>query len=1291
MKKQHFPYRRTCLGSFFLLFSTALLATSLLAESSSEAYHLRVYGDLSVENLTNGHDSALRIHAQDNEHAKIVYSKLLGDFTSLPTVKAVPVSLGESKLTLLAMEGGRRLLPVLKEKSDDVDVYLFETPEAWDAFQKSGGPAVKGATASAKRAHPLYMDLWDKRNMGFWYSLGFKALTHDRTDDQDFDYMRPLQLNVNSVGPTGLAISLRCDRDDIGFKMNRWFNVSNFIYNSLPEVATKGDPDMTINPSYYGDVPLADNPIKSAQTNEMLLYLSQVAGNEKLMAITDPYGEIAAHSESYYDGFQGRDEYSRKDLIHYLRDIRKLSLQEVGERWYGKPDTFKSWDAVQFPRERDFYGWQDGKSQDLGGIWKLRLAKREDGESEKVFDPAYDDSKWLAYRQPGTQYLTDNGLEQTKIPVWLRTSFTPDPALLKSGAPIYLSVCPLAHSPYKNPCTVYLNGEKIADLTFGYGREWGQIDISKQLKPGVNNLTVYVWSGIIQGPVFLTLNKAEVAYPCSNPQLNARRYDLHEWVADVSVRALADSFKDVRGIDPNRGIKLMAPHDIIDVALSSLAKWGVYSHCTGEGAFFRPVEPRNAYLHGIVTSAESAASANNLNELKKFLFCFTFEGTGIFDYFYNLHDILIHQDKKDWYDKNVDYYKLAGRFNLKKPDVAFAYSLRNDRFGVENGSHSQNNPGRGDIQQAHYGFVYCSEKDIAEGLAAPYKVIIDDNLSVVDEKELDALEAWVKKGGTLVLNQRSGRDTYLHPASWPIQKLTGCAPSIRPQDGTLTFEKAPSILKSYAGTTVPNYGEVVDWQKHNYFTDSVALEPKAEGIEVIARYQDGKPAIVVRSLGAGKVIVLGSSFYRKSSDIKGFYIGSPAQTDFYKSLLGDLGIPSLVESETESLWAERFVANNGTTEMLVLGNQSDINTIPQASAVWDLGYAPRRVFDPVTGADLPAKIEGNRVNIDIRNLPPFEMRYYAVERTDLPVAQTVKTWLHRQTEMWRALPKVEKPLLKQDTESAKYLYNKYVVKQFENEADARKAMEVTATPGNDWSPTLPADWASAGLKTGSNLWAVYRKPFELDAAWLKDLRRVELAITDSRSSLSHVDEIQINGLPIRQKGMRINDDKLLSVLKPGKNLLTLLSNAGKDGNGGFSADMVLLRIPGGQGQTILPLNSDWTAYPTSTDPQSISLPRSGNWLMVRKSVDIPEKFKSCQVWIEMEGAGLIVSTNGRSRYDSNVFGAEVQSQPTLVNITPDIQFGKPNEIVIAGSYSALKPKSIDLKDVKLIFIPVNSK
>ena len=362
-------------------------------------------------------------------------------------------------------------------------------------------------------------------------------------------------------------------------------------------------------------------------------------------------------------------------------------------------------------------------------------------------------------------------------------------------------------------------------------------------------------------------------------------------------------------------------------------------------------------------------------------------------------------------------------------------------------------------------------------------------------------------------------------------------------------------------------------------------------------------------------------------------------------------------------------------------------TIPQASAVWDLGFSPARVFDPVTGKDVLTKIEGNKVSIDIHDLPPFEMRYYAVERSDLSAGQAVKCWLNRQLDLWKAVPEVEKPSFKQNPTCPIFLYGKYEVKQFDDESAARKALSSQGNLSDGWTKSFPADWASAGLKQATQLWAVYQKAFEIDPAWLKNLRRAELARTDSRSFWDNVVEIQLNGQVVSSGEKMTNQEKILSLLKPGKNSISILAKADKDGNGGFIGEIVLLRVPGSSDQTVLPLNKEWTVYPSFVDGQVVDLPRSGTWTLARKQVQIPDRFRDCSVWMEVEGKGCVVSTNGRSRYNSNIFGSQIHSQPTLVNITPDIRFGEENEIVLASRYTALKPYPMDLRDVKLIFIP----
>lgn len=1260
---------------------------ALLAEKSVEptnTYDLRVFGRLAAGDIGEG--SGVWVEAESPEKARITYSKFLSDFTTLPTVRLEKIPFQGGQVDVLVFDGGRRLLPVLKKGASRLAVYSFETQDALTGFLKTSPDEVAGATTSSLREHPLFTDLWDRRNMGFWYSLGFKVITKDRTDDQDFEFMRERQLNVNTVGGGVPAVAQRADRDDLGYKTNRWYDVSTYAYDAHPEASTKSDPDLTHYPHYYGDVPLADNPIRRGQVAELLSYLGQFTHDDHLMTITDAYGETAAHTHYSYPGFSDRDEYSRRDFIHYLRDIRKLGLQELGERWYGDAKYFNSWDDVQFPREREFYGWEDGQSQDLGGEWKWRLTDRETGEKDKFFSPSFDDSSWFTYRQPGTQYLAGG----VKDGAWMRHTFVPDTALLKAGKPIYLTVAPLNDASPKNPSTVYLNGEKVADIDFTNGADWAQVDVSKFLKTGDNTLAVYTPRGNIGGPVFLSLRQVEDGYPTSDPHLNARNFDLREWVADACARAVALSVKRLRGIDSERGVKLMAPHDNVDIIMPYMQEWGMYPHCTGQGAYFRPWLRRNGYLFGIMGSSEPSASAKDLKDLKRIFFTLTFEGMGAHDYFYNLHDVLVSPEKKDWYEKNLPYYKLNGRFDLRKPEVAIAWSLRAARYDVKDGDCYRNDPGRGDLQQAKHTFVYCSEKDLLAGRADDYRVIIDDNFNTLSDEEVKALQSWVEKGGTLVLNQRSGRNSILKKDAFPLADLVGCDYSIRPQEGNVTFEKNPSLLKAYAGQTFKNFGAPVDYRGRSYFHDSVALKPRDASVEVIARYDDGAPAIISRSLGKGRVIVLGSAFYRDSTDLKGFWVGAPRQTAFYKNLLADLGIAPVVESNDETLWAERFVSNNGSTDLLVLGNQSDTEDLKNASATWDVGFTPRRVFDPATGKDVPVKIEGSKVKIDNVNLGPYEMSYYAVEKTDLPAAETVSHWLGRQSQLWRALPAGEPPSPVDPSWPIFFLGN-YEVKQFPTEVEAVAAMAPDYKISADWKSLPPADWASAGLQRSPDLWATYRKTFDVSPDWLADLRGVELVRTAVRSLWGNLRRVTVNGLVIFENGRNVNEDKILAALKPGSNDLAILTSGDKDGNGGFFGEIGLRRIPGASGE-IVSLQEGWTAYPSDTESVTVSFPAKGQWLLARKQVSIPEKYKDHQVWLEVDGAST-AATNGRVRYASNNYGAKISPRPYLVNITPDVKFGQENEIAIAdGNWrDGIRIGKMDIQSAKLILVPPGSK
>jgi hypothetical protein len=1275
------------MNSSRLFFLVALvLPTFLRADADSTPlapnYDLRVYGMLKAEDKTpaGAYYRQIRLTAQSPAKAELLVSKFLRDFTTLPPVILQNVAIGEKTIPALAFENGRRIVPVWQEGHAAVDFYLFASPMDLTRFQAEAPSAFSHAVAVEGRKYPYFFDFWDRHCMGSWYAPRLDWDGRYFTEEGNNAFMRRYGLNMNMGGDfhTGAA---EADRYGIGYKFNRWLDVSVSAYDANPEAATIGDPDMSFLNSYYGDVPYADNPVGFGQMDEMTAFYRQFTDDEFLTTITEPHGETGPGFDTFMGGNQ-RDEFSRRDLVHYLRDLRKISLADLGLRWYGQPGKYPSWDEVQFPRERDFYGWEDGHSQDLSGTWKLNGGSVKDGEAAGYDQEGYDDSKWFTFQQPGTTYI-DLTHRKDNPGGWNRFSFTADTALLNSGKTIYLTICPFNFAPWDHPDTVYLNGKKVGDVSFGFGMEWKQFDVTSGLKPGKNLLAVHTNFGMVRGATFLTLKKAE-EYPTGDPTLNARWYDTREWAADDVARGNAREITYLRSADPDRVVKIMAYDPIMDVLNPYAQALGAVPHNTGESAFFIPWDKRYGYLRGINDSSEPSQPAKNIDELKGLFFCMTMEGMNDHDYFINLTNLLVDPVQKAWYEKNLPYLELMGAFNLKKPEIVIARSprvLRTFPFDVA----EENDIGRGDVVQAHYGYLYTTERDIADRLLDNYKVIIDDNFHTLNPEDVDHLQAWVEAGGTLVLNQRSGRNSYEKATSWPIAKLIGCTPTIRPQTGTIKFEDNPVILKAYAGKTFPNYGESIDWQKYNYFGDSIALDETGSDVSVVARYEDGKPAIIVRTVGKGRVVVLGSAFYRKTSDnMHGYFIGSPEDIAFYDHLFADLGIAPLVESPNDKLWAERFISNNGSTEMLILGNQDGTTPLQGASATWDLGFHPSRVFDPANGSDLNFKIDGTKVVIDHLDLAPHELRYFAVERSDLSADETLKHWLARQSDLWHALtiPAATPPVMPFHAIGFPGLF---AVKQFTDEAEARKALAPDVDMDTTWRQMRQSDWQVAGLSRGPKIVTVYRKTFTVTPEWLKGLRGVQVL---SNGSSAGPMEMAINGTTLSGgSSTPATPEQVLTTLKPGTNLLTLLARAGGDGNGGFGNIFALRRLPAGQ---MVDISGDWTGYLSDTESAKIDFPAKGSWTMVRKWLTLTEAQRGAgAIWLETDGNIGAVSVNGRVLYNSNP-SLYQPGNPYRVNITAAIKRDGPNELGMGvGNWlnGQFLPGPIEIKSVKLVFVP----
>ena len=276
------------------------------------------------------------------------------------------------------------------------------------------------------------------------------------------------------------------------------------------------------------------------------------------------------------------------------------------------------------------------------------------------------------------------------------------------------------------------------------------------------------------------MKKAE-KYPTGDQTLNARWYDTREWAASDVARGNAREITFLRSADPDRVVKIMACDSMLDIMNPYEQALGAVPHNTGESAFFVPFSKRYGYLRGINDSSEPSQPAKNVDELKSLFFCMTMEGMNDHDYFINLTNLLVDPVQKAWYEKNLPYLELMGVFNLKKPEIVIARSpraLRTFPFDVA----EENDIGRGDVVEAHYGYLYATERDIADQLIDNYKILFDDNFHALNPEDVDHLQAWVERGGTLVLNQRSGRDSYVQGNNtWQSPNCSAARPRFVPR------------------------------------------------------------------------------------------------------------------------------------------------------------------------------------------------------------------------------------------------------------------------------------------------------------------------------------------------------------------------------------------------------------------------------------------------------------------------------------------------------------------------------
>ena len=198
--------------------------------------------------------------------------------------------------------------------------------------------------------------------------------------------------------------------------------------------------------------------------------------------------------------------------------------------------------------------------------------------------------------------------------------------------------------------------------------------------------------------------------------------------------------------------------------------------------------------------------------------------------------------------------------------------------------------------QAQGVHIVSPEADLAR-----YRLVVAPNLMVMTEAEAKALEAYVRRGGHLVLGPRSGMRDDAN-ALWP-QK----------QPGPLLDLLGAQVSQYYAldesvGVTGSVSGKAAIWAED--------VEPIAKDVRVLATYADkggwldGKPAIVTRKVGRGSITYVGA------------WLDPAAMAQLAASLLADAKVTPIVAGADPDL--EIAVRAGGGKRVLIAINHGTV-------------------------------------------------------------------------------------------------------------------------------------------------------------------------------------------------------------------------------------------------------------------------------------------------------------------------------------------------------------------------------
>ena len=1249
----------------------------VLTQAPARATDLRGFGAVQATALPAG--AGMKFACDSPAHAVLLIHKLAHDMAESATVTPhwANVQIAGQAVPVLVRPGLGAYL-VLASGSD---AYCFTAPltagQGEDglatAFPAAGSLLPGAQLYDSAYKYPFYLDKWADKGIGTWYTP-YDPFDDDPKGMKDvvnphFQYLSKNGLTVH-IGDGGRAETMHYVRKyDQPYHFARWLQWDNDIARLDPFGLTVPSGLWTTSSDYYGDVSNGDAKLHQYRNWDFQNVMGQYVNDPNLVDWDEPHGEMSVGGAQFNGDFA---ESNRLRFVRWLRAERGYTLASLGQAWHHDAGFFAAWSQVPIPWDYSLFG-ADRDSVFADPTWRLHSAELQPGLSAGYTRSKFDDRRWFSLKLPGGE--VGALMKYVYKPFWYRGTVTVSPAYLATHkGPLYLIVAALteAGGP-KAPNHVWFNGVDLGALTGpgGWGIS-GTKEVTGIVHAGVNHISYKPTRSSMAGTFFLSTHPME-KYPHTDSGLNARTVDWQEYVVAMAMEQDRDTIQTIRGTDPNRAIKSMATGDK-SAYFPMLADYGAFGHNTGDEAFFFPWDKRLGYTYGMRASAESSGSMLDPNGYKRWFGWFILSGLNAFDNFIDVESMMYSPATPLW-QANFPYLHVANRYNLKKPEIGLVWSGFNGRLSP---GESSANPfvfdlGRGDIESLGYSYAYLDEPSLHRHLGDGYKVLWDEGTNVMTPQTVEDVRHYVEQGGTFVALQETGRHTMTEKDAWPIESLTGFhVKEVRPMGGFLSILPDQPIFTKLAGQNFENEGKSIDYSGYNFADKCLALEAAAPGTQALARYRDGTIAIGMRTLGKGRVIVLGSPFWRDSYDKAGMWWPGDGQNAFLQDLLTGLGLPPDVPADTQKVWRDRYVANNGTEEYLLLFNPGDKD--PQTFTTdWNTSSPIAQIFDPKTGQTVEAKVDGSTAHL-AQTLQPLETRILAVQ-SQRPPADTVSDWYASLALDWK------KSLPGHTVTYPKGLPVYYApcvpgggkIVESASVTPARlTALTAGADSETDWNPALSDVRPQyAELPTTPSQSVLYRWQVTPPASW-RPGDKYYLRLGDGARS------VYFNGQPLGDRDENGRDVTSLLRLS-GPNSLVVTANAD-----GYSGGASLWRQP--HTASTLSLAGPWQVW-VDEDHGTVAtpLPGSFNGMLATRTAVVPASWSKSHVFLRVKWDGQ--AQPGYLAVNDKVMFFDTD-RPGYMDVTPWVKFGRPNTFLIQSrSMNQWQPGKVTILSARVERVP----